>query len=141
VISNILTYIGLDVGERRIGVARVNSLAKIAEPLEHITVSEDTDIISEVKKLLAFLDAQAVVIGLPRGLDGQETEQTKFSRKFADNIKSNIKADVYLIDEAGTSKAADEILKNNPSLSRDSVSASILLEDFINYKNKDELKV
>ena len=131
----------MDVGERRIGVARVNSLAKIPEALEHITVSEDMDIISEVKKILADYDAQAVVIGLPRGLDGQETNQTEFSRKFASNIRSNIKTDVYLIDEAGTSKAADEILKNNPSLSRDSVSASIILEDFINYKNIEELKV
>lgn len=136
-----VSYIGLDVGERRIGVARANNLAKIAEPLDPILVTDDNSTYLAIEKLIQQYDADAVVIGLPRGLDGSETGQTKVSIDFAKNLKSQLKIPVYMIDEAGTSKAADEIIGKNKNLSRDSVAASIILEDFINHIHKDELKV
>jgi putative holliday junction resolvase len=131
----------LDVGEKRIGIARINSLAKIPEPLDPINVLEETDVVSRINSILKDYDAFAVVVGLPRGLDGQETSQTRSSIEFAKKVKSSLDTKVYMIDEAGTSKSADEIIKNNQSLSRDSVSACIILEDFINYKNIEDLEI
>jgi putative transcription antitermination factor YqgF len=86
-------------------------------------------------------NASGVVIGLPRGLDGQETSQTVYSRKFADELQKQITVPVYLIDEAGTSKAADDRSGKNSQLSRDSVAAAILLEDFISVRNQEDLRV
>jgi putative Holliday junction resolvase len=131
----------LDVGEKRIGVARINSVAKIAEPLEHIEVKGQKDVFEYILELLKYHEAEAIVIGLPRSLDGHETNQTRTSIVFANDLKKAINIDVYMIDEAGTSKVADEIIKKNPLLSRDSVSACIILEDFINHKDKQNLKI
>lgn len=134
------TYIGLDVGERRIGVARVHEIAKIAEPLEHIETSNN-NVVDSIKRVIHEFSAEGIVVGLPRGLDGQETAQTKYCREFAEKLNSEISTPVYLVDEAGTSKTADERLVNNSKISRDSMAAAVLLEDFIAFRNKEELRV
>jgi putative holliday junction resolvase len=139
-INSFKTYIGLDVGERRIGVARVNSLVRIAEPLEHIDTKSD-DTLGAIKNIILQHQADGVVVGLPRGLDGQETQQTKYCRDFADKLKKNVAIQVYLIDEAGTSKSADDKMSKDSKQSRDSVAASILLEDFVAYTQKESLEV
>jgi putative Holliday junction resolvase len=140
-ISNVHTFLGLDVGEKRIGVARINSIAKIAEPLEHIEVKEQKDVFKSIHEAIKYHDVEAIVVGLPRSLDGHETDQTIATIDFANELKKAINIDVYMIDEAGTSKAADEIIKKSPLLSRDSVSACIILEDFINHNDKSNLKI
>jgi putative holliday junction resolvase len=134
------TYIGLDVGERRIGVGRINEYAKISEALDVIN-TENTDVIESIKLIISEHQADGIVVGLPRGLDGQETDQTKYCIEFAQSLKSKLSIPVYMIDEAGTSLAADErILKSN-EISRDSVAAAILLEDFVSHTNKQELEI
>ena len=132
------TVIGLDVGERRIGVARVHPIVKIAEPLAVINTA-DGDQYEAVQAVIAEHQADGVVVGLPRGLDGQETAQTAYCRNFARELKEHVAVPVYLIDEAGSSKEADERLKVNPGASRDSVAAAVFLEDFIVDKNQQSL--
>ncbi len=134
------TIIGIDVGERRIGVARIHSVVKIAEPLQPIETAKQ-NATEEIGRVIEEYGADAIVVGLPRGLDGQETAQTSYCREFAEKLSIDIKTPVYMIDEAGTSKAADERIGNNKSISRDSVAAAILLEDFANYSNQELLRI
>jgi putative Holliday junction resolvase len=134
------TYIGLDVGERRIGVGRINEFAKISEALEVIN-TENVDVLEEIKSVIIEHQAEGIVVGLPRGLDGQETDQTKYCIEFANSLKSELSIPVYMIDEAGTSLAADERISKSNEISRDSVAAAILLEDFVSHTNKQELEI
>jgi putative holliday junction resolvase len=138
-ISNEQTYIGLDLGERRIGVARLNTMVGMAEPLSLIETASQ-DVLKEIDSIVLEYSANGIVVGLPRGLDGQETSQTAYCREFAANLKNSLHIPVYLIDEAGTSKAADERMGKGSNFSRDSVAAAILLEDFNAYPNKEDLK-
>jgi putative Holliday junction resolvase len=138
--NNPQVFIGLDVGERRIGVARVNTIAKIAEPLDLINTS-DNDLIIQLTGLVDDNQADGIVVGLPRGLDGQETDQTQYCRNFANKLSGQLKSAIYLIDEAGTSRAADERMNGSTKYSRDSVAAAILLEDFVSCENKEDLRV
>lgn len=132
--------IGLDVGTKRIGVARVNTFVKLPEPLKLIDV-EHQDVPETIKALIAEQQAVALVCGLPRGLDGQETAQTAHTREFATNIKELIGIPVFMIDEAGTSKEADERLVGTNGISRDSMAACIILEDFIEQDNIEALLI
>lgn len=135
------SYIGLDVGERRIGVARINDMVGIAEPLDVIDATE-SEVIDNIRSTVSIHQADAIVVGLPRGLDGQETEQTVYCREFALDLKNKMQIPVYMIDEAGTSLAADDIIaKTKNNFSRDSVAAAIMLEDFVTHKNKEEVKI
>lgn len=134
------TIIGLDVGTKRIGVARIQTFVQIAEPLSEIQV-DDGNVDNEIKALVKEHSADAIVVGLPRGLDGQDTQQTNYSREFATRLAGEVSVPVYLIDEAGTSKAAEERITDKQNVSIDSMAAAIFIEDFINVSNQDELMV
>jgi len=134
--DNIQFYLALDIGDKRIGVAMANSIARIASPLTTLQVNEtiDEQIIALIKQNLI----NELIVGLPRGLDGQETEQTKKIRDFVDNFKSKTEIPIHLIDEAGTSlKAKEELALRKKGFIKedvDSLAASYILEDFLSEK-------
>jgi putative transcription antitermination factor YqgF len=130
--------LAFDLGSKRIGVARVNTNAKLPEALEPIVIENDG--LSAVIDVIKEVEPVAVVFGLPRGLDGQETTQTESVRNFVKKLKENngLSQPVFFIDEAGTSKLADQILLDR-SGSRDSIAATIMLDDFLDYDNKQDL--
>ncbi len=130
--------IGLDVGSRRIGVARVSTQARLPEPLKVIDMGAQEPF-SAVLSTIDTHSAVAVVVGLPRGLDGQETSQTKYCRDFAKKLEQKVKIPVFLIDEAGTTKEAEQRAKGVESVSIDSVAAMIILEDFLTQLDRGEI--
>ena len=141
-IINDRDIIGIDYGEKRIGIARIHPSVRIAEPLGVVDATSG-NMFQQIENYIKKYEAVAVVIGLPRGLDGQETNQTAICRSFAAKAKKELSADVYVIDEAGTSSAAKESLGLKPSAKTDvdALAAGIILEDFINQKDVSVLKV
>ncbi len=134
--DSIKFYLALDIGDKRIGVAIANSIARIASPLTtlHVTDSINEDIVS----LINQNSINEVIIGLPRGLNGQETDQTKKIRDFVEKFKLHTELPIHLIDEAGTSlKAKDELSLRKKGFIKedvDSLAASYILEDYLNEK-------
>lgn len=120
--------IGLDLGSSRTGTARINLIAKIAEPLAEIDMYKQ-NLSEEVSKLIEKLNACAVVVGVPRGLDGQETDQTRWAETLKSELESQINVPIFGIDEAGTTKQAETRVLSGQSV--DSVAAGIILEDFV----------
>ncbi|MCA9323687.1 Holliday junction resolvase RuvX [Candidatus Saccharibacteria bacterium] len=120
--------LGLDLGKSRTGVARIHTVARIAEALLDINMAKD-DLVKAVEIIVHELQACAVVAGLPRGLDGQETEQTRWAEKQVALLQEHLSVPVFAIDEAGTTKQAE--LQATEHESRDGVAAGILLEDFL----------
>lgn len=126
--------LALDVGNVRIGVARANSIAKIAEPLT--TLSQSEDIFKQLEVLINKHEVSTVVVGLPRSLDGNETKQTLVSRQFAGNLKKHFPhLNVVFSDEALTShKAKQELhLRGRASTKGDidALAATYILEDYL----------
>lgn len=121
--------LALDIGTSRTGVARINTVARIAEALSPIIESDKT-ITEALKKLIAEYEPVAIVLGLPRGLEGQETEQTTYVRGVYATLKESFPSkNFFMIDEAGTTKEAE--LRARDSESVDSVAAGIIGEDFL----------
>ncbi|MDB5169675.1 MAG: putative Holliday junction resolvase [Candidatus Saccharibacteria bacterium] len=127
------SYIALDVGRVRIGVAVANDVARIAAALPF--VSNDESFKDRLQQLITEHDAAAVIVGWPRGLNGQETEQTQYVNQFVDELETWVKVPVHLQDEAGTSLKAEEELKRRGVAYEkgdiDSLSAVYILEDFL----------
>jgi putative Holliday junction resolvase len=121
--------VGLDLGMSRTGVARLNTIAQIAEPLNEIKMGSDLRFTDQVLAVVTELNASALIVGLPKGLDGQETEQTRWSREKIEMLRNAVSIPIYSMEEAGTTKQAEQRAKPNQSV--DSVAAGILLEDFI----------
>ncbi len=122
--------LALDVGSSRTGVARITTFARIAEALAPILESEK-NILQQVGKLLDVHNPEAVVLGLPRSLTGQDTEQTLYVREVFRTLKEAYPDEkFFLVDEAGTTKEAELRVKEGESI--DSVAAGIIAEDFLN---------
>ena len=100
--------LALDVGERRIGVALASMEARMASPLLTLDRREHADIMVRIKQLLAQHEIDTVVVGLPRGMEGQETDQTRSARQFAADLAEVCGLPVHLQDEAATSLAAED---------------------------------
>lgn len=124
--------LALDVGQARIGVALAGGVARLARPL--LTLANDTGLTAELQKLLAEYDVGTIVVGLPRGLDGQETAQTNYVRQFAENLKE-LGLPLHFQDEALTSsKAEQELQDRGVSYTKedvDALSATYILEDYL----------
>jgi len=118
------TILAFDHGLKLIGVARVDTFVKLVEPLGDI----ETDNTAEIKSLIEQYQPIALVVGLPRGLEGQETDQTRSARDFAKQLEQYL-LPVHLQDEALTSKQAEEIKSDNQS--EHAVAAGIILEDYL----------
>lgn len=121
--------IGLDLGMSTTGIARINVQARIAEPLEPFSMKDIDSLVAHVSRLITNHQASAVVVGVPRSLQGADTAQTAWSAKVVEVLSAELNVPVHTIDEAGTTKLAEQRARNSESV--DSVAAGIILEDFL----------
>ena len=108
-----MRIVGLDVGERRIGVAVSDPTGLLARPLEVVTISGlERDGVSLAAKAVARLASEddgvgGVVVGLPRRLDGSANEMTSRVERFAEGLRERVGVPVTLQDERLSSHEAD----------------------------------
>lgn len=127
------TILALDVGERRVGVAIAGIVARLPRPF--MTLNFDKEIFSAVEQLIKENNVSMIVVGLPRGMSGQETAQTESVKKFAAQLKQFVNCPISYQDEALTSRLAEEELSRTRKIydkaSVDSLAATYILDDFI----------
>ena len=131
-----MRIIGLDVGTKRIGVAKADTSVRIAIPNGYVLVNGQE--IPEILRIARLNDTNFFVVGLPRSNDGNETAQSVYARKFADTLAASMPgARIYFQDESLTSVVAEERLKkrkkNFEKGEIDAEAASIILQDFIEH--------
>jgi putative Holliday junction resolvase len=119
--------LALDVGHKRIGLARGSTTARLAQPLAIIKVDG-----SEIEKLKQFIEIENIgrlIIGLPRGLDGQNTQQTQIVKDFS-KVLGVFGLPLVFQDEAGSTKEARNQMKHPDELA-DAHAAAIILQDYL----------
>ena len=139
-----MKIIGLDVGTKRIGVARADSTTKIAIPSGFIVV--DGSEWEKIAKLAKLYSTNWFVLGMPRSNEGNETKQSLYVRSFAKELLKQIPdAKIRFQDESLTSVEAEERLKSRKKTygkgEIDSEAASIILQDFLESFSKKELNI
>lgn len=132
-----MKLIALDVGTKRIGVAKADSKVRIAIPYSAVEV--DGTEFQKIASLARAWDIDSFVIGLPRNSQGQETEQSRYVRQFARDLKKSIpSAKICFQDESLTSVEAEKRLKGRKKGYKkgdiDSEAATIILQDFLEEK-------
>ena len=129
-----MKIIGLDVGEKRIGVAKADSGTRIAVPVGFVDV--DGLEWQEIAHIAELNGTKFFVLGLPRSNEGNETAQSLFVRNFAKTLVEKIPgARVRFQDESLTSVVAEERLKSSKKKYAkgdiDAEAAAIILQDFL----------
>jgi putative holliday junction resolvase len=129
------TLLAFDHGEVRVGIARVDTLVGLPQPLATVSPND----LEAIKKLIDINKPTELIVGLPRGLGGQETDQTRSARQFASSLGA-FGLPVVLQDEALTSNQA-RTQKGQAKTSIDEIAACIILEDYLReHVNKDHIK-
>jgi putative Holliday junction resolvase len=127
------TILALDVGERRIGVARANTMVRLPGALT--TLMREDSVIDDIKRLMHSEGASRLVVGLPRGLNGQETAQTAAVQAFGQALEQALGLPVIWQDEALTSRKAEAELESRGKPYQkgdiDALSAVYILEDYL----------
>ena len=137
-----MKIIGLDVGEKRIGVAKADTDTRIAVPVGFVNVDGlEWQEIAEVAKLN---NTNYFVVGLPRSNEGNETQQSLYVRNFAKILLEKIPgAKLRFQDESLTSVVAEERLKSRGKKYEkgdiDAEAASIILQDFLESFNTNSI--
>ena len=148
-----MRIIALDVGTKRIGVAFADASVRIAVPRAMIPV--DGNEFAEIAKQFRLESAEVIVSGLPRNNQGEETAQTTVVREFIDKLAQYFEEHeqkqplIKFQDETLTSVEAEQYLTaNTHEFSRkdratgilDSEAAAIILQDFLESVNLNELE-
>lgn len=127
------SFLSLDVGDVRIGVATARSDVRFANPL--VTLQNDETIWAQLTAIIQETNAELIVIGLPRNLNGDETAQTVKVRLFAADVAAHIALPQVFQDEAGTSLKAESTLnasgKPYEKGAIDALAAAYILEDYL----------
>ena len=135
-------FIGLDVGDVRIGVAKCDPLEILAKALKVIDRNV-IDLVKRIKVILYDEGTKKIVVGMPKSLDGSKKRQTEKVEEFVAILQKNIEGIefIYMYERYSTTEA-EHYLKNyskkNGKARRqvfDMVAASIILQ-----KHLDTLK-
>jgi putative Holliday junction resolvase len=126
--------LGLDYGEKRIGVAIAHTIARLPRPL--ITLPNTAEIIQAIQAIVTNEHVGLVVIGLPRSMDGGVQAQAKIVQDFAAKLAAQLTVPIDYTDETLTSVEAERILKARKHAQEvekgeiDALSAALILERY-----------
>ena len=132
--------LGIDFGERRIGLALSDPMGIIAKPFKIIDRKKTPDYISEILITSKENNAKIIVVGLPLTLRGKQSQQTVIVQKFIKELAQLGKMPVVPIDERYSSIAAKKSLqeqgvKTGHHKGRvDETAAAIILQEYLDSK-------
>ncbi len=126
------TLVGLDVGEKRIGVSVADVSVKIAVPFA--TVEVDGTEIEAITEIVMKEQAAAIIVGYPRNQQGEATAQTRYVEIFTERLK-DLDKEIIFQDESLTSVLAEQqLISHKRPYTKgdiDAQAAALILQDYL----------
>jgi putative holliday junction resolvase len=133
-----MRWLGIDYGERRIGIAISDELQFFARPYR--TLPFDAELLPEIRKIVEQERVEGIVVGLPKNMNGTLGPSAVKAQAFADRLSGElVSVKILLWDERLTTVEAQRALRlagKNARQSRkiiDQVAAQILLQSYLDY--------
>ena len=134
-----MRIMGIDYGDARVGVAVSDALGITAQGVATVPNRVYDKMMDRLVALIGEYDANTVVIGLPKNMDGTQGERCDVTRSFASDLKDRL-PDIEIVfrDERLSTVQAAGILNVTNTRGKDrknvidTVSACIILEDYLN---------
>jgi putative Holliday junction resolvase len=127
--------LGIDLGKARIGVAVSDELGMLAHPVETIPASSDAA--RRIAEIVREKDAERVVVGLPRHMNGSIGIGATEALAFAKKLQALLSCEVLTWDERLTTTAANRALRESGRKTRDSrgvvdqIAAQMILQGYL----------
>jgi putative Holliday junction resolvase len=122
-----MNILGIDYGERRIGLALADREMKIATPFGVLENKGFDFVVGEIKKICETEDVGEIVVGLPISLSGELGPQAKEVLEFTKFLKEKLRLPVQTEDERLTSIMVDKLAEEQ-KVERDAVAAMLILQ-------------
>lgn len=132
-----MRVVGLDVGKVRVGVAVSDELLLTAQGLETIKRKNLKEDLRRLKELFTTLNAERVVVGLPKNMNGTLGPQAQEVLRFVDEMKRAIPLPITLWDERLTTVAAERALlqadlpRARRKRLKDKLAAVLILQNYL----------
>ena len=127
--------LGIDLGRARIGIAVSDELGMLAHPVE--TIPARGDAARRIAELVREKNAERVVIGLPRHMNGSVGIGATEALAFAEKLRASVPCEVITWDERMTTMAANRVLRDSGHKTRnsravvDQVAAQMILQGYL----------
>ena len=128
---------GLDIGDRKIGVSLSDPSRTLASPLTTIIRTSDDQAINEITKLVVKHNVVQIVVGLPYSLNGDIGRQARKVLEFKEKISQSIVAEIIMQDERLSSVSANQKLReagkrgSKLKSEMDAAAATIILQSYL----------
>ena len=132
-----MRILGIDLGEKRIGISISDELEITAQGLPTINSINEIEDLKNIKKIIDKYQVEKIILGLPINMNGSLGKQAKKAISFAEKLKSSFQLPVELEDERlSTRKAEKFLIKTDRSRKKrkkviDKMSAIIILQSFL----------
>ena len=132
-----MIIMSVDLGKARTGIAVCDKTEFLASPYTVIFEKSPVKLPEKVAEAAKACQAELIVVGLPKNMDGSEGESAQNARAFAEKLMELTGLDAVMQDERGTTVTAHNVLNvtNTRGKKRknvvDAVAATIILQDFL----------
>jgi len=139
-----MRILGVDLGERRIGIAASDLLGVTAQPVGVLEAKSEAEDIARVRERAEERRAGKIVIGLPLNMDGSEGAAARKARRFAAALEREAGLEVELWDERLTTVEAERMLiaanqrRARRRQVRDRVAAALILQSYLDAHREGE---
>ena len=132
-----MRVLALDYGSARCGCALSDPTGTLATPIDPIERPATRRGFARLTELVRDRDVEWVVVGLPLGLSGADTAQTRETRAFAERLADAVDVPVEMYDERFTTAIAQRAPVDTQT-SEDSRAAAVLLADWLARRAREE---
>lgn len=132
-----MRILGLDFGQKRIGVAVSDPLGYTAQGLSVILYDQPEEALEKLEQLCREFAVERIVVGLPLNMDGSSGPAAREAAAFASRLESLVDVPVELVDERLTSRTAEKVLiegkvrRKARKQVKDKLAAVLILESFL----------
>lgn len=136
-----MRILGLDMGERRVGIAISDPTGTVARPLQTLVRGSREEDFAAIAALVAEYDVGLVVVGQPLSLDGTEGPQARRVARYAEALAARLPVQLVSWDERFTTVVAEEILQQSHKSKKrrrariagevDAVAAAVILQSYL----------
>ncbi|TBL81580.1 Holliday junction resolvase RuvX [Paenibacillus thalictri] len=137
-----MRWMGLDYGDKTIGVALSDELGFTAQGLEVIRRKRDEPDINRIKELVRQYEVTEIIVGLPKNMNNTIGPRGELCIAFAEGLKEELQLPVHMWDERLTTAAAERTLleadvsRRKRKLVIDKMAAAIILQGYMDYSKK-----
>ncbi len=138
-----MRILGLDYGDKTIGLALSDEAGLIAQPLFTIERSNSIDVsvsITKICELLLDKDIDKIVLGMPVNMDGSEGERVKKTKWFAKKLAKKTEVEIVFWDERLSTMSASRVLdegrvkRSEQKQYLDKLAAAIILQNYLDFE-------